>query len=124
MNRKAFVSFMEIIEDYENHVIKAINEDLLPVEGFYSNFTERMIQSLTLAFEHIDQEYMENILFNYVFNFQCGKRYHYLDGNDYYLFKIREEEFAPKSPEELYNALCQLEYWLINKEKDIEVTEM
>lgn len=124
MNRKTFVSFMEIIEDYETHVIKAINEDLLPVEGFYSNFTERMIQSLALAFDHIDQEYIEPILFNYAFNFQFGKRYHYLDGKDYYLFKIKGEEFAPKSPEELYDALCKLEYSLINKERDIDVTEM
>jgi hypothetical protein len=125
MNKKCFIALMYTIKDYEEHVVNAINADLLPIEGFYSGFSERLLKDIAKAFTYIREYEAESILTNFAYNFQFGTRYESVNNEKYYLFRVGNIKYAPETIEELYADMVQLDCLVAsNKDLDYEVIEI
>ena len=106
ISKKCFSKIIDALKDYYDKVDELFNLLNIQPENFLLHVLDNILDALSNEIETIDEKdksWLEPMIFEYAFCYNWGRDY-----KEYFLVKINDLEYKPKTSEELYDCLIKI----------------
>lgn len=113
IGRQHFVDIIEALEEHENIMNTLIETEVFSIENPLFNFSQVVLNSIADDFtdeakKDISDIDIGEIIFNYIYEFDFGRKYEDYKGDSKPLIKVNNIEYFPKTAYELYDLIIEL----------------